>query len=92
MKSGDCCICRYSPGDEPEDDLHARHYGIIERLGSKQASIQLSDGSEIRRAFGNIAVYLKLPVNWQELYQRQRVVRKKEAVKEGGKESAGETA
>jgi len=52
-----------------------RSYGIVEdvtKAGS--VTIKMADGSIIIRPLSSIAVYIKPPLDWQELYQQQDVL------------------
>jgi hypothetical protein len=33
----------------------------------------MADGSQIKRQFNSIAVYIKPPSNWQDLYEEQQI-------------------
>jgi len=87
MKIGDPCICRFAKGEEPVDDLQARHFGVIEKIHEKLVTVQLFDGSKLWRGQGNVAVYLQTPPNWQELYQRQRMIRPASGQAKGNRSS-----
>lgn len=70
MKPGDACIV---DSESARVRTAYRHYGIITSVGSKKVKIRLYDGTEIKRYRNQIAVYVRLPTNWNELYQRQKV-------------------
>lgn len=71
MKPGDCCIA-YG-GNTHGPDRHYRHFGIVNVVQGDSVIIGLHDGTEIRRSITHVAVYLKLPPNWQELLRKQAV-------------------
>jgi hypothetical protein len=71
MQKGDLVIA-----DHPESDssIQTRSYGIVlEVTKAGRVKIELSDGSVIKRQFSSVAVYIRPPSNWKELYERQEV-------------------
>lgn len=69
MQKGDIVIA-----DNPDSTSRNlnRSYGIVHEV--KKAGmviIEMADGSMIKRPFNSIAVYIKPPSNWQELFQQQ---------------------
>lgn len=71
MQKGDLVIA-----DHPESDssILTRSYGIVlEITKTGRVTIELFDGSVIKRQFNSVAVYIHPPSNWKELYERQEV-------------------
>lgn len=72
MHKGDIVIT-----DNPEgrSSKLSRFYGIVlEITETGRVVIELADGSVIKRGCNSVAVYIKTPSNWQELYQQQEIV------------------
>ena len=71
MQKGDIVIAEHP--DSKSNKL-IRSYGIVHEV-TKTGSIiiAMADGSMIKRQFNSVAVYTKIPSNWQELYQQQVV-------------------
>lgn len=72
MKKGDPVLT-----DHPERKSRkfVRTYGIVHEITTgKDIIIELADGSLIRRSPNSVAVYIRQPSNWQELYEKQQVV------------------
>jgi len=69
MHKGDIVIA-----DHPDSRSNKliRSYGIVQEV-TKAGSviIKMADGSMIKRHFNSVAVYIKPPLNWQELYLQQ---------------------
>jgi len=62
--------------DHPERDTTAlvRTYGIVlDATEAGKVVIELADGSVIKRADSSVAVYIQSPMNWQELFDKQRI-------------------
>lgn len=72
MRKGDLVIA-----DDPESEssVLSRFYGIVRDVSNKgSVSIELADGSVIKRQRNSIAVYIHPPSNWQDLFERQEVI------------------
>ena len=50
-----------------------RSYGIVQEITETGVIIKMADGSQIKRQFNSIAVYIKPPSNWQDLYEEQQI-------------------
>ena len=72
MQKGDLVIA-----DHPErqsSDL-SRSYGIVLEITNRgRVTIELADGSVIKRQRNSVAVYVHPPSNWQELFRKQEVL------------------
>ncbi len=71
MHKGDIVIA-----DHPDstDSGLTRSYGIVHKVTKQgMVTIEMADGSRIERRINSIAVYIKPPANWQELYDRKVV-------------------
>jgi hypothetical protein len=72
MQKGDIVMA-----DHPDSRSRkfVRSYGIVQEITkSGGVVIQMADGSLINRQFNSIAVYIKPPPNWQELFEQQDVL------------------
>jgi hypothetical protein len=72
MQKGDLVIV-----DDPGSASAAltRFYGIVLDATSRgNVSIELADGSVITRRRNSIAVYVRPPSNWRELFEKQEVL------------------
>ena len=72
MRKGDLVIA-----DDPESEssVLTRFYGIVLDVSKKgSVSIELADGSVIKRQRNSVAVYIQPPSNWQDLFKRQEVL------------------
>lgn len=72
MKPGQPCITH--GGDTQGPDRHYRHFGVVKSVYGESIIIALHDGSEIKRTSTHVAIYLKAPANWPELYREQKVL------------------
>lgn len=71
MQKGDIVIAEHP--DSMSNRL-IRSYGIIHEVTKAGTIIiAMADGSMIKRQVNSVAVYTKIPSNWQELYQQQVV-------------------
>ena len=69
MHKGDIVIA-----DHPDSTTSGltRSYGVVHKVTRKgMVTIEMADGSRIERRINSIAVYVKPPANWQELYSRK---------------------
>lgn len=72
MKKGDSVLT-----DHPERRSRqlVRSYGIVHEItAGKDVIIELVDGSLIRRNLNSVAVYIKRPANWQELFEKKQII------------------
>ena len=62
--------------DHPERHTKAliRTYGVVLDIPEAgKVLIELADGSVIKRFDSSVAVYIQSPMNWQELFDKQRI-------------------
>ena len=72
MQKGDLVIADHP---ESESTVLTRFYGIVlETTETGSVKIELADGSVIKRKCNSVAVYLRPPSNWQELFKRQEIL------------------
>lgn len=72
MQIGDFVMTDH-PASTPREVV--RTYGIVQKMSKKDGvTIEMADGSRIRRRFNAIAVYVQPPANWDELYEKQQIV------------------
>jgi len=69
MQKGDIVIAEH-PESKPSRLL--RLYGRVHKVTKNgTVSIEMADGSVIKRQINSVAVYTQPPSNWEELYQQQ---------------------
>jgi hypothetical protein len=71
MHKGDSVIA-----DNPESRSNSltRFYGIVlEITKTGSVLIELADGSVIKRGGNSVAAYIKVPLNWHDLYEQQEI-------------------
>lgn len=72
MRKGDLVIA-----DNPESgsSVLTRIYGIVLEISNGgRVTIELADGTVIKRQHNSIAVYVHPPSNWKELFERQEAL------------------
>ena len=72
MRKGDLVIADHP---ESESSVLTRTYGVV--LGITEQGnvlIELADGTVIKRKRNSVAVYVRPPSNWQELFEKQEVL------------------
>lgn len=72
MNKGDNVIANHP---DSRSNRVIRSYGIVQEVTKAgSVTIKMADGSVIKQPISSIAVYIKSPSNWQELYQQQVVL------------------
>ena len=70
MYKGDSVIANHP--DSMSNKL-IRSYGIVQKITKAGVVIKMADGSLIVRSLNSVAVYIKPPSNWQDLYEEQQI-------------------
>ncbi|MCP4339776.1 MAG: hypothetical protein GY799_13010 [Desulfobulbaceae bacterium] len=72
MQKGDIVIAEHP---DSKSNRLMRNFGIVHEV-TKAGSIiiEMADGSMIKRQANSVAVFTKIPSNWQDLYEQQIVL------------------
>jgi len=71
IHKGDVVITDHS---DSRSNRLIRCYGIVQKITDNgRVIIEMADGSMIKREYEAIAVFVKPPANWKELYRQQQI-------------------